>query len=121
MTEGARFNQGLQFVAENRAVEPVDVHVGGGVQDQQHVAEVADDKHPVREGVDVPGHHALVGMPQGEDFVQVQEDSREMANHEGDDNAHEQQGSLVLDHPARVTILRIFRRLLTDQAMRPNK
>ena len=115
----ARFNQGPKFAAENRTVEPVDVHVGGGVQDEQHVAEVANDEHPVGEGVNVAGHHALVGMLQGEDLVQVQQDSGKIAHHEGDNDAHEQQGSLVLDHPARVAILRTIRRMLIDQSLRP--
>ena len=121
LPESARLNQGPKFAAENGTVEPVDVHVGGGVQDEQHVAEVTDNEHPVREGVEVAGHHALVGMSQCEDLVQVQQDSRKIARHESDHDAHEQQSSLVLDHPARVAILRTIRRLLTDQSMRPKK
>ena len=121
LAESARLNQGPKFAAENGTVEPVDVHVGGGVQDEQHVAEVTDNEHPVREGVEVAGHHALVGMSQCEDLVQVQQDSRKIARHESDHDAHEQQSSLVLDHPARVAILRTIRRLLTDQSMRSKK
>ena len=119
MAESAGFHQGPKFAAENRAVEPVDVHVGGGVQDEQNVAKVANDENPVREGVDVAGHHALVGMLQGEDLVQVQQDPREIARHKSDHDSHEQQSPLVLDHPARVAILRTIRGLLTDQSMRP--
>ena len=85
------------------------------------MAEITDNEHPVREGVEVAGHHALVGMSQCEDLVQVQQDPRKIARHESDHDAHEQQSSLVLDHPARVAILRTIRRLLTDQSMRSKK
>ena len=86
------------------AEHAVDEAVPGTVDDQQEVTEVADHQGPKRERL-LPGIGAFQRLLDHEHLVQAEEDPRQVRDEKDQDDAHEDDGQVVLLPPTAAVVL----------------
>ena len=89
------------------AEQAVDETVAWAVDDEKQVAEVADDESPERERF-LAGFGAFQSILDHKHLVEAEEDPRQVGDEEHEDNAHEDDGKVVLLPPPGNKTIKLF-------------